>query len=93
MQDAAQAAPSGMVALIGADEAQAQAVCDEARGADVLVSANFNAPGQVVISGSKAACERAVALAISDAASEIGMAKPRPSASVDTAVLMPMTRP
>jgi [acyl-carrier-protein] S-malonyltransferase len=60
MQDAAQAAPSGMVALIGADEAQAESVCERARGSDVLVCANFNAPGQVVLSGSKPACERAV---------------------------------
>lgn len=63
MQDAAEAVPSSMVALIGADEAQAQAVCDEARGSDVLVCANFNAPGQIVISGSKAACERSVTVA------------------------------
>ena len=63
MQDAAEAAPSGMLALIGADEAQAQAVCDAARGSDVLVCANFNAPGQVVLSGSKAAVERAGAAA------------------------------
>ncbi|MEZ6232689.1 MAG: ACP S-malonyltransferase [Phycisphaerales bacterium] len=71
MQDAAEAVPSGMVALIGADEASAQAVCDAtlstaaaAGDADqVLVPANFNAPGQIVISGSKAACERAVAIA------------------------------
>jgi len=63
MQDAAEAAPSGMLALIGADEAQAQAVCDEARGADVLVCANFNAPGQVVLSGIKAAVERANGIA------------------------------
>ncbi len=63
MQDAAEAAPSGMLALIGADEAQAQAVCDAARGPDVLVAANFNAPGQVVISGSKAAIDRAATIA------------------------------
>lgn len=63
MQDAAEAEPSGMVALIGADEGQAQGVCDEAKGGDVLVCANFNAPGQVVISGSKGACERAVGVA------------------------------
>jgi [acyl-carrier-protein] S-malonyltransferase len=65
MQDAAEAAPggSGMLALIGADEAQAQAVCDAARGPDVLVCANFNAPGQVVLSGSKSAIERAAAAA------------------------------
>jgi [acyl-carrier-protein] S-malonyltransferase len=63
MQDAAEAAPSSMVALIGADEDKANALCDAARGDDVLVAANFNAPGQVVISGSLAACERAEQLA------------------------------
>ena len=63
MQDAAVASPSGMVALIGADEAQAEAVCEKARGNGVLVCANFNAPGQVVVSGSQDACERAVAVA------------------------------
>lgn len=59
MQEAAEASPSGMLALIGADEAQAHAICDEARGSDVLVAANFNAPGQVVLSGSTTAIERA----------------------------------
>lgn len=59
MQDAATAVPSGMLALIGADEAQANAVCDQARGAGVLVCANFNAPGQIVLSGDKDAIERA----------------------------------
>lgn len=71
MQDAAEAVPSGMVALIGADEASARAVCEATLSAaaaagdagQVLVPANFNAPGQIVISGSKAACERAVAIA------------------------------
>ncbi|MBL8991446.1 MAG: ACP S-malonyltransferase [Phycisphaerae bacterium] len=65
MQAAAEAAPSGMVALIGADEAQATQVCTEALAAagpgQVLVCANFNAPGQIVISGSKAACDAAAA--------------------------------
>lgn len=60
MQEAAEARPSGMVALVGADEAQAEALCAAARGNDVLVCANFNAPGQVVLSGDRAACERAV---------------------------------
>lgn len=63
MQQAAEATPSGMVALIGATPEQASEVCDAARGEDVLVCANFNAPGQVVISGSKAACARAEAVA------------------------------
>lgn len=63
MQDAAEASPGGMVALIGADETQAQAICDKARASDVLVCANFNAPGQIVLSGHKVACDRAAAVA------------------------------
>lgn len=60
MQQAAEAQPSGMVALIGADEAAASAVCEAARGNEVLVPANINAPGQVVISGHRGALERAI---------------------------------
>lgn len=63
MQDAAQATPGGMLALIGADEGQAQSLCEQARGDDVLVCANFNAPGQIVLSGHAAACERALKVA------------------------------
>lgn len=68
MQEAAEAVESSMVALIGADEDSANAVCDKAREDDVLVAANFNAPGQVVISGSARACDRAEAVA-----SEMGL--------------------
>jgi [acyl-carrier-protein] S-malonyltransferase len=63
MQETAEGVPSGMVALIGADEEQAQAVCERAAGGEVLVCANFNAPGQVVVSGTAGACERAVGVA------------------------------
>ena len=63
MQAAAASVPSGMVSLIGANEVSADALCDQARGNDVLAPANFNCPGQIVISGSRAACDRAVALA------------------------------
>lgn len=68
MQDAAEATPSSMVALIGADESQASAVCDQAAMGDVLVPANFNAPGQIVLSGAMAACDRAV-----EAATALGL--------------------
>ncbi|MBC8107344.1 MAG: ACP S-malonyltransferase [Anaerolineae bacterium] len=58
MQDAAVASPSGMVAIMGADEAAVTKLCEENANGEVLVPANFNAPGQVVVSGSNAACER-----------------------------------
>jgi len=63
MQAAAEAVPSGMVALIGPDEATAHKLCEAAAQGEVLQVANLNATGQVVISGTKAACERAIALA------------------------------
>lgn len=63
MQDAADAAPGGMVALIGADEAQAAKLCADAASGEVLTVANLNSPGQVVISGARGACMRAVELA------------------------------
>ena len=58
MQEAAVAVPSGMVAVMGADEAAVLSLCESAAQGEVLVPANFNAPGQIVVSGSKAACER-----------------------------------
>ncbi len=66
MQAAAQATPSGMVALIGTDETQARLLCDRTLGTsttEVLVPANFNCPGQIVLSGSLSACERALKVA------------------------------
>jgi len=65
MQDAAVANPGSMVAIIGADETQAQAVCDKAawQTGEPIVCANFNAPGQIVISGGKKACEASAAIA------------------------------
>jgi [acyl-carrier-protein] S-malonyltransferase len=58
MQEAAVAVPSGMVAIIGADETAVRNLCEESAKGEVLVPANFNAPGQIVVSGSTAACER-----------------------------------
>jgi [acyl-carrier-protein] S-malonyltransferase len=73
MQDAADASDGTMVAVTGdVTEDAINLLCDKARGEDILVPANFNSPMQVVVSGSKAACERAV-----DVASEMGF-KPTP---------------
>ncbi|MEK6676344.1 MAG: ACP S-malonyltransferase [Planctomycetota bacterium] len=63
MQEAADAVESGMVSLVGANEASAKALCDQCRGEEVLFPANLNCPGQVVISGHKTACARAMSLA------------------------------
>ena len=41
-----------MVSLIGADEDKANRLCTKAREQDVLAPANFNCPGQIVVSGS-----------------------------------------
>ncbi|HEX8911434.1 MAG TPA: ACP S-malonyltransferase [Humisphaera sp.] len=58
MQEAAVAVPSGMVAILSADEATVNELCAANAHGEVLVPANYNAPGQIVVSGSTAACER-----------------------------------
>ncbi len=85
MQEAAEVTEGSMVALIGADEDQAQAVCEavlnprNARktpvgvggaggesgngNTPILVAANYNAPGQIVLSGDRSSCEQAVEVA------------------------------
>ena len=69
MQQAALAAPSGMVSVMGLDEAKVRELCAAAAQGAVLVPANFNAPGQIVISGDLQACARAAELAKSFGAS------------------------
>jgi [acyl-carrier-protein] S-malonyltransferase len=54
MLRAADAYPGGMAAVIGLDEAVVEALCAEQDG---LWPANYNCPGQVVVSGTKAALE------------------------------------
>lgn len=63
MQRAGEELPGTMAALLGAGVEQAIALCDAARGDDVLVVANENSPVQMVISGSAPAVERASSLA------------------------------
>jgi len=63
MQAAAEAAPSSMLCVLGVDEAQAGELCRAAAGDQPLTAANFNCPGQVVISGGVEACRRAEEIA------------------------------
>ena len=63
MQDAVPVGEGAMAALLGLDLDAATAVAAEAARDQVCDVANDNGPGQVVVSGRKAAVERAVALA------------------------------
>ncbi|WP_394004828.1 ACP S-malonyltransferase [Luteimonas sp. WGS1318] len=65
MQTAAPAGTGAMAAVIGAEDALVDEICrdaSDASGDSVVVPANFNSPGQIVIGGHAAAVERAIAL-------------------------------
>ena len=62
MQAAAAATPSGMVAIIGLDVPEVEALVAEARAAGVIEVANYLCPGNTVVSGSLAAVERVEAI-------------------------------
>ena len=63
MQEAAPAGTGAMAAVIGAEDALVDEICRDASVDDsVVVPANFNSPGQIVIGGHAAAVERAIAL-------------------------------
>ena len=63
MQEAVPVGQGAMAALLGLDFAAATAVAREAAQGEVCEAANDNDPSQVVVSGHKAAVERAVAIA------------------------------
>lgn len=63
MQAAVPVGEGAMAALLGLDFDTAKAVADEAAQGEVCQAANDNGPGQVVISGAKAAVERALDIA------------------------------
>lgn len=67
MQDAAPAGTGAMAAVIGADDAVVQQACKDASGraalgSAIVVPANYNSPGQIVIGGDADAVDRALAL-------------------------------
>ena len=63
MQEAVPVGAGGMAALLGPTVEEAQAICDEAAQDEVVSVANINSPGQVVIAGTAAAIDRAIAVA------------------------------
>lgn len=58
MQKACEMNPSSMAAIIGADDEMVQEVC--ASIAEIVVPANYNSPGQIVISGSNEGIDKAI---------------------------------
>jgi [acyl-carrier-protein] S-malonyltransferase len=63
MQEAVPVGSGGMAALIGPSVDDAHAICEEAAQGEVLSVANINAPGQIVIAGTKSAIDRAIDVA------------------------------
>ncbi|MDF2495505.1 ACP S-malonyltransferase [Sphingomonas sp.] len=75
MQAAVPVGEGGMAALLGADLMKAQAIASAAAEGEVCTVANDNDPSQVVISGAKAAIDRAIAIA-KDHGAKRGIALP-----------------
>jgi len=63
MQEAVPVGTGGMAALLGPTAEEAKEICDAAAQGDVVSVANINAPGQIVIAGTKAGIERAIDVA------------------------------
>lgn len=55
--------PGAMAAILGMEDADVESLCSEASGDGIVQPANFNSPGQIVISGDVSAVERAVSMA------------------------------
>jgi [acyl-carrier-protein] S-malonyltransferase len=59
MQEAVPVGEGAMAAILGLDAERVEEACRDAASGEVVSPANFNAPGQIVIAGSKAAVARA----------------------------------
>jgi len=55
-----QGASPAMAAVLGAEDTLVERICSEVSGTEIVVPANYNAPGQIVIGGHTAAVERAL---------------------------------
>jgi [acyl-carrier-protein] S-malonyltransferase len=60
MQESVPVGTGAMAAILGADAELVKDICEEAAQGEVVVPANFNSPGQIVIAGHAAAVQRAV---------------------------------
>ncbi len=63
MQEAVPVGEGSMAAVLGLGTSQVESVCQDASQGEVVSPANVNSPGQIVISGSRSAVERACLIA------------------------------
>jgi [acyl-carrier-protein] S-malonyltransferase len=63
MQEAVPVGVGAMAAILGAEADVVAEICAEAAQTEVVVPANFNSPGQIVIAGHSAAVQRAIEIA------------------------------
>lgn len=63
MQEACNTNPGGMVSVIGLEDEKVDQICNEMKSLGIICAANYNSPGQVVISGEKMVLEKASVLA------------------------------
>jgi [acyl-carrier-protein] S-malonyltransferase len=89
MQEAVPPGQGAMAAVMGGDDATVSALCADAAQGDVLAPANFNSPGQIVISGAAPAVARAVELAPSRKLKAIPL---KVSAPFHSALMAPAAR-
>ncbi len=74
MQEASDATPSGMISVLGAELPQVEALCQQAAQGQTLQVANHLCPGNIVVSGENAACERLADLAEKHSARAVPLA-------------------
>jgi [acyl-carrier-protein] S-malonyltransferase len=87
MQAASDAVASGMVSILGREREQVEQLCRECSQGEVLQIANLLCPGNIVVSGTKAACER-----VAQAADAAGAMKTIPLAvagAFHTSIMQP----
>jgi [acyl-carrier-protein] S-malonyltransferase len=63
MQEAVPVGSGSMAALLGPSVDEARSICEAAAEGEIVSVANINAPGQIVIAGTKEGVERAIAVA------------------------------
>jgi [acyl-carrier-protein] S-malonyltransferase len=63
MQAASDATPSGMVSVLGLEQPAVEELCEKARPEGLIQVANLLCPGNIAVSGKKAACEAVERLA------------------------------